>query len=74
MAAQTRDRIVEHSSQLFRRQGFAATGMKQIVAEARAPFGSVYHFFPEGKEQLGVEAIRWSGSIYGALIAFLATL
>ena len=68
MAAQTRDRIVEHSSQLFRRQGFAATGMKQIVAEARAPFGSVYHFFPEGKEQLGVEAIRWSGSIYGALI------
>jgi AcrR family transcriptional regulator len=42
--------------------------MKQIVAEARAPFGSVYHFFPEGKEQLGVEAIRWSGSIYGALI------
>jgi AcrR family transcriptional regulator len=68
MAPQTRERIVEHSSQLFRRQGFAATGMKQIVAEARAPFGSVYHFFPEGKEQLGVEAIRWSGAIYGALI------
>jgi AcrR family transcriptional regulator len=68
MAAETKERIVERSSQLFRRQGFAATGMKQIVAEARAPFGSVYHFFPAGKEQLGVEAIRWSGDVYGALI------
>jgi AcrR family transcriptional regulator len=68
MAAETRERIVERSSQLFRRQGFAATGMKQIVEEARAPFGSVYHFFPAGKEQLGVETIRWSGAIYGELI------
>lgn len=59
---------MEQSSQLFRRQGFVATGMKQIVAEARAPFGSVYHFFPAGKEQLGVEAIRWSGAIYAQLI------
>lgn len=68
MAGETRERIVQQSSQLFRRQGFAATGMKQIVAEARAPFGSVYHFFPEGKEQLGVEAIRWSGELYGRLV------
>jgi AcrR family transcriptional regulator len=68
MAAETKERIVERSSQLFSRQGFAATGMKQIVEEARAPFGSVYHFFPAGKEQLGVEAIRWSGGLYGQLI------
>jgi len=59
---------VERSAELFRRQGFAATGVKQIVAEARAPFGSVYHFFPGGKEQLGAEVIRWSGGVYGQLI------
>jgi AcrR family transcriptional regulator len=68
MATSTRERIVEHSAELFRRQGFAGTGVKQIVAEASAPFGSLYHFFPGGKEQLGEEVIRWSGAIYGQLI------
>src|SRR5271168_1076089 len=68
MPASTKDRIVEHSAELFRRQGFAGTGLKQIVAEASAPFGSVYHFFPGGKEQLGEEVIRYSGGLYGQLI------
>jgi AcrR family transcriptional regulator len=68
MAAGTRDRIVQRSAELFRHQGFAGTGVKQIVAEASAPFGSLYHFFPGGKEQLAEEAIRWSGSIYDQLI------
>jgi AcrR family transcriptional regulator len=68
MAAQTRERIVAHSAELFRSQGFAGTGVKQIVAEASAPFGSLYHFFPGGKEQLGEEVIRWSGGIYGLLL------
>jgi AcrR family transcriptional regulator len=68
VAAGTRDRIVERSAELFRRQGFTGTGVKQIVAEASAPFGSLYHFFPGGKEQLGEEVIRWSGAIYARLI------
>ena len=28
----------------------------------------MYHFFPEGKAELGAETIRWSGAIYGRLI------
>src|SRR5438105_2777116 len=68
MASGTRDRIIQSSSELFRRQGYTGTGVKQIVAEASAPFGSLYHFFPGGKEQLGEEVIRWSGAIYGRLI------
>jgi len=59
---------VQSSAELFRRQGYAGTGVKQIVVEASAPFGSLYHFFPGGKEQLGEEVIRWSGAIYGQLI------
>ena len=57
----TRDRIVDASAELMRRQGYAATGVKQIVTAAQAPFGSLYHHFPGGKEQLGAEAIRTSG-------------
>src|SRR3984893_4113173 len=68
MATATRERILERSAELFRRQGFTGTGVKQIVAEASAPFGSLYHFFPGGKEQLGAEGIRSSGAVYGELI------
>jgi AcrR family transcriptional regulator len=64
----TRERIVDASAELMRRQGYSATGVKQIVTEARAPFGSLYHFFPGGKEQLGAEAIRVSGALYEQLI------
>lgn len=64
----TRERIVQAGAELMRRQGYSATGVKQIVTEARAPFGSLYHFFPGGKEELGAEAIRSSGAIYELLI------
>ena len=64
----TRERIVQHSAELFRLQGYNATGVKQIVEAAQAPFGSLYHFFPGGKEQLGAESIRVSGALYEELI------
>ena len=64
----TRERIVQTSAELFRRQGYNATGVKQIVTAAQAPFGSIYHHFPGGKEQLGAEAIRRSGALYELLI------
>jgi AcrR family transcriptional regulator len=68
----TRERIVDASAELFRRQGYTGTGVKQIVAAANAPFGSLYHFFPGGKGQLGEEVIRWSGRMYVQLFATIA--
>jgi len=68
----SRERIVEHSAELFRRQGYNGTGVKQIVAAASAPFGSIYHFFPGGKEQLGAEVIRSSGALYLQLFVDIA--
>ncbi|WP_434088692.1 TetR/AcrR family transcriptional regulator [Amycolatopsis mediterranei] len=62
--AGTKERIMAAGAELFRRNGYAGTGLKQIVAEANAPFGSLYHFFPGGKEQLGEEVIRTSGLAY----------
>jgi AcrR family transcriptional regulator len=71
--AGTKERIMEASAELFRRNGYTGTGLKQIVTQAGAPFGSLYHFFPGGKEQLGEEVIRTSGAMYGELFdIFLA--
>ncbi|MDP9237037.1 MAG: TetR/AcrR family transcriptional regulator [Chloroflexota bacterium] len=71
--AATKDRIVDASAELFRRYGYTGTGVKQIVAAASAPFGSLYHFFPGGKEQLGEEVIRSSGQTYLQLIDAIFT-
>src|SRR5437868_10512973 len=68
MPSSTKDRIVDASAELFRRNGYTGTGVKQIVAAAGAPFGSLYHFFPGGKEQLGEEVIRRSGRMYMELV------
>ena len=72
MPAETKDRIVGAGAELFRRQGYTGTGMKQIVAEAQAPFGSVYHFFPGGKQQLGDEVIRMAGDFFKRLFESIA--
>jgi len=60
----TKDRILDVTADLFRRYGYTGTGLKQVVGDAQAPFGSLYHFFPGGKEQLGVEVIHRSGRMY----------
>ena len=68
MSATTRQRILDAGTSLFKRQGYAGTGMKQIAAHAAAPFGSIYHFFPGGKDELSAEVIRAAGEAYGQLL------
>jgi AcrR family transcriptional regulator len=72
MPSDTKDRILDTTAELFRRQGYTGTGMKQIAAAAAAPFGSLYHFFPGGKEDLGRETILSSGKLYTQLFAAIA--
>jgi AcrR family transcriptional regulator len=64
----TRERILDTTAEMFGRYGYTGTGLKQIVAQANAAFGSIYHFFPGGKEQLGDEVVRRSGRMYGDLV------
>jgi AcrR family transcriptional regulator len=64
----TRTRILEASEELFRRQGLTGTGIKQILAQAEAPFGSLYHHFPGGKDELAAETIRRAGVHYAVVV------
>ena len=63
----TRDRILFASAELLRRQGYGGTGLKQVLGQAQAPFGSLYHFFPGGKEELAEETLRAGGRFFLAL-------
>jgi TetR/AcrR family transcriptional repressor of lmrAB and yxaGH operons len=61
-AAKHRESLLSASAALFQRQGYAATGLAEILAESGAPKGSLYHYFPEGKEAIAEEAIRNAGA------------
>ena len=52
-----KNRILETAARLFQRQGYHATGLNQIVVESGTPKGSLYYYFPNGKEELAVAAI-----------------
>lgn len=43
------------------RRGLNATSIRETAKHARAPLGSTYHYFPEGKQQLVTEAVRFTG-------------
>ena len=57
-----RGAIVRAAAALFRRNGFAATGINEIVEVSGAPKGSLYHYFPDGKDQIAEAAIRFAGA------------
>src|SRR3954447_5598910 len=63
-----RERMVLSAAQLIRRQGVTATGVRDVVAHAGAPRGSVQHYFPEGKAQLVNEAVEWAGQYAGSRV------
>ncbi len=66
-----RQAIVAAAVRLFRRQGYAATGLAQIVEASGAPKGSLYHYFPAGKAAIGAAAVTAAGETVRATIAAL---
>ncbi|WP_242587577.1 TetR/AcrR family transcriptional regulator [Streptomyces sp. MST-110588] len=60
--------MVRATSRLLQRQGYEGTGIKQISREAEATLGSVYHFFPGGKQELAAAAIRHGDQEFADLL------
>ncbi|GAA2598234.1 TetR/AcrR family transcriptional regulator [Streptomyces roseoviolaceus] len=56
-----RERIVAGAADMISRRGLNATSIRETAKHARAPLGSTYHYFPEGKQQLATEAVRYTG-------------
>jgi AcrR family transcriptional regulator len=68
MATDTRDRILDVTGELFRERGYTGTGLKAISVAAGAPFGSLYHHFPGGKDELAATSLRRAAAGYAALV------
>ena len=72
MARDTRERMLDSAIELFRHHGYNGTGFRDVVAEGGASRGSIYHHFPEGKVQLGVEALELAGDRIAAVFRHAA--
>lgn len=60
-----RERIVYSAAQLIRERGVSGTSLRDVVAHAQAPWGSLQHYFPGGKDQIVTEALGWAGRFAG---------
>lgn len=52
--------MVASAASVIGSRGANATSFTEVLAESRAPRGSIYYHFPAGKNQLVGEALRWT--------------
>ncbi|SEH00235.1 DNA-binding transcriptional regulator, AcrR family [Nonomuraea solani] len=64
----SRERIIMGAADLIRRRGLAGSTVRDLAAHSGAPFGSTYHYFPEGKQQLAAEAVRFAGDLVSRVL------
>jgi TetR/AcrR family transcriptional repressor of lmrAB and yxaGH operons len=55
-----RGRLLRSTSELLHRQGYSSTGLSEILAHSGTPKGSLYFYFPGGKEELVTAALEQS--------------
>ena len=70
--ASTRERLITATNERFRRTGYHGTSIKEVTVAAGAPTGSLYHFFPGGKQELARAVILETGAAYGRLFEMIA--
>lgn len=67
-----REAILESAIRLFRQQGYAGTGLAEILQDSGAPKGSLYHYFPGGKIEIGAAAVTQAGAKVAGTLRDLA--
>lgn len=61
--------MIESAAMLIRESGVAATSFSDVVNASGAPRGSIYHYFPRGKQQLVEEATQFGTDFVLARLA-----
>jgi TetR/AcrR family transcriptional regulator, lmrAB and yxaGH operons repressor len=62
MASETKERMVAGAARLLAFRGLQETSFSEVLELTGAPRGSIYHHFPDGKDQLIASAIDLAGS------------
>jgi AcrR family transcriptional regulator len=62
----TRHRMLLSAAEVLRERGAAGVTIDEVLTRSGAPRGSVYYHFPEGRNQLLTEALRFAGDSIAA--------
>lgn len=57
-ADNSRDRMIRSAAALIARRGATATSFNDVLEHSGAPRGSIYHHFPEGKDEMTAAAMK----------------
>ena len=68
MAGEVRRKMIVGATQLLARRGLQATSFAEVLEHTGAPRGSVYHHFPDGKDQMVGEAVDLAGAFLVGLL------
>jgi TetR/AcrR family transcriptional regulator, lmrAB and yxaGH operons repressor len=71
VATGSKERIEAVSADLLARHGYNGMGLKALSQAAGLPYGSIYHHFPGGKEEIAASAIANLGAVVGELLESL---
>jgi TetR/AcrR family transcriptional repressor of lmrAB and yxaGH operons len=58
----TRQRMIERTAVLLAKKGLQGTSFSEVLEASGAPRGSLYHYFPGGKNELVLEAVAFAGA------------
>jgi TetR/AcrR family transcriptional regulator, lmrAB and yxaGH operons repressor len=64
----TRIRMLLSAAEVMRERGAAGVTIDEVLTRSGAPRGSVYYHFPEGRNQILTEALRFAGDAITATI------
>jgi TetR/AcrR family transcriptional regulator, lmrAB and yxaGH operons repressor len=60
----TKSLMIRAAADLMQRRGYVGTGVAEILLQAGAPRGSLYHHFPGGKREIALEAIAYTRHVF----------
>ncbi|HEY7622216.1 MAG TPA: TetR/AcrR family transcriptional regulator [Solirubrobacteraceae bacterium] len=64
-----RERMIVSAGALFGERGYAATGLRDVVAHSSTPRGSIYHHLPGGKAELARAVLERAAADVSAAFA-----
>jgi AcrR family transcriptional regulator len=64
----TRTKMLVSAAEVMRERGAAGVTIDEVLVRSGAPRGSVYHHFPEGRNQILTEALRYAGETLTEII------
>ncbi len=67
----SRARIRDEAAELLSRDGYNGMGLKALSEATGLPFGSIYHHFPGGKDEIAAAAIVETAEVIAQLLEAL---